>query len=113
LLTQALMPLENIANFNDAISLFDYHYTFSYLWLENRIIIYLKNLICDDIIVKCQVKFCLLLDFLHIIVFLTILASTGGPHEISWRATCGPWAAGWTALGYTLKYALVKPWLDD
>jgi len=42
-------------------------------------------LICDDI-VKCKVKFCLLLDFLHTILFLTILASTGGPHEINWRA---------------------------
>jgi len=49
-------------------------------------------------IVKCQVKFCLLLDFLHIILFLTNLASTGGPHEISRRAACGPQAVGWTAL---------------
>jgi len=48
-------------------------------------------LICVDI-VKCQVKFCLLLDFLHIILFLTNLASNGEPHEISRRA------AGWTAL---------------
>jgi len=43
------------------------------------------------LIVKiCQAKFCLLHDFLH--RFLTNLAITGGPHEISWRA------AGWTAL---------------
>jgi len=41
---------------------------------------------------------CVLLDFLHIILFLTILASTGGPHEINRRAACGPRAAGWTAL---------------
>src|SRR6218665_1440255 len=46
----------------------------------------LKNLICVDI-VKCQVKFCLLIDFLY--RFLTNLASTGGPHKISRRA-CGP-----------------------
>jgi len=52
-------------------------------------------------IVKCQVKFCLLLDFLHIILFQTMLASIGGPHEISRRAACGPRAAGWTALGYS------------
>src|SRR6218665_3221305 len=42
----------------------------------------LKNLICVDI-VKCQVKFCLLIDFLY--RFLTNLASTGGPHKISRR----------------------------
>jgi len=46
-------------------------------------------LICVDI-VKFQVKCYLLLDFLHIILFLTNLASTGGPHEISRRAACGP-----------------------
>jgi len=67
--------------------------------IENRIfnIINLKNLICVDI-VKFQVKFCLLLDFLHIIglFFLKKLASTGGPREISRRA------AGWTALSYTM-----------
>src|SRR6218665_1476275 len=52
--------------------------------LRTVYLINLKNLICVDI-VKCQVKFCLLvlLDFLHVILFLTILASTGGPHEIS------------------------------
>jgi len=44
---------------------------------------------CVDI-VKCQVKCCLLLDYLHIILFLTNLANTGGPHEISRRAACGP-----------------------
>jgi len=43
-------------------------------------------LICVDI-VKYQVKFCLLLNFLH--RFLTNLASTGGPHEISWQAASG------------------------
>jgi len=46
-------------------------------------LINLKNLICIDIF-KCQVKFYLLPDFLHKI-FLTILASTGGPHEIGPR----------------------------
>jgi len=35
-----------------------------------------------------NVKFCLLLDFLH--RFLTNLASTGGSHEISRLAACGP-----------------------
>jgi len=54
-------------------------------------------MICVDI-VKFQVKFCLLLDFLHIILFLINLASTGGQHEISRRAACDPRAAGWTAL---------------
>jgi len=48
------------------------------------------------VLTKCQVKFCLLPDFLN--RFLTNLASTGGPHEISRRAACGPRAAGWTAL---------------
>ena len=43
-------------------------------------LINLKNLICVDI-VKINVKFCLLLDFLH--RFLKKFASTGGPHEIS------------------------------
>src|SRR6218665_205181 len=75
------------------------HYIFSYLWVENRYLINVKNLICVDI-VKCQVKFCLLLNFLHIYLFLTNLASTGGPHEINRRAACGPRAAGWTALAY-------------
>ena len=39
LLTQALMPLESIANLNDAIYsyLITLHYIFSYLWVENRI----------------------------------------------------------------------------
>ena len=46
--------------------------------------------------VKCQVKFCILLDFLHIILFLTTLASTGGPHEISRRTA----SAGWTYRAY-------------
>jgi len=59
--------------------------------IRTAYLINLENLLCVDII-KCQVKFCLLLDFLDIILFLTILASTGGPHEISRRA------AGWTAL---------------
>ena len=49
-------------------------------------LINLKNLICIDI-VNSQVKFCLLLDFLH--KFLTNLASTGRPHEISRRAGRG------------------------
>src|SRR6218665_3850516 len=86
LLTQALMLLESIANLSDAIQLFDY-ITFSLtcglrtIYLKN-----LKNSICVDI-VKCQVKFCLLLDFSH--RFLTNLVSTGGPHEISRRAARG------------------------
>jgi len=46
-------------------------------------------LICVDV-VKCQVKFCLLLSFLHIYLSLTNLASNGGPHEIIRRAACGP-----------------------
>src|SRR6218665_3371726 len=97
LLTQALMPLESIANSNDAIWLFDF-ITFSLTCgLRTVYLINLKNLICVDIF-KCQVEFCLLLDFLHMILFLTNLANTGGPHEISRRAACGPRAAGWTAL---------------
>ena len=36
--------------------------------------------------------------------FLTNFAITGGPHEISLRAACGPRAAGWTALVYYLDY---------
>ena len=81
-LTQALMPLESIANLNDAI-------TFSLTCgLRTVYLINFKNFICVDI-VKCQVKFCLLLDFLRIILFLTIIASTGGLHEISRRAACG------------------------
>src|SRR6218665_205492 len=66
-------------------------------WLRTIYSINLKNLICVDI-VKWQVQFCLLLDFSHIILFLTNLSSTGGPHEISRRA------AGWTALLYTKGY---------
>jgi len=27
----------------------------------------------------------------------------GGPHEILLRAACGPWAAGWTALIYSIQ----------
>src|SRR6218665_2565892 len=57
--------------------------------LRTVYLINLMNLICVDI-VKCQVKFCLLLDFLHMKLFLTNLVSTGGPHEISRRAACGP-----------------------
>jgi len=98
LLAQAPMPLESIANLNDAIKLVDY-ITFSLTCgLRTVYLINLKNLICIDI-VKCQIKFCLLLDFLHIIVFLTNLVSTGWPHEISRRAACGLRAMGWTALG--------------
>jgi len=65
------------------------HYIIFSLTCRLRIayLINLKNLICVDI-VKCQVKFCLLLDFSHNI--LTNLVSTGGPHEISRRAV------GWT-----------------
>src|SRR6218665_380647 len=78
------------------------HYIFSYVWVENRVyLINLQNLMCADV-VKCQVKVCLLLDLLHIILFLTNLASTGGPHEISRRAACGPRTAGWTALAYCI-----------
>src|SRR6218665_2601266 len=43
-----------------------------------------------------------LLDFLQIIIFVTNVASTGGPQEISRRAACGPRAAGWTALMQTI-----------
>src|SRR6218665_4168711 len=75
------------------------HYIFS-CGLRTVYLINLKNLIWVDI-VKCLVKFCFLLDLLHIILFLTNLASTGGPHQISPRAACGPRAAGWTALIYT------------
>src|SRR6218665_224992 len=57
--------------------------------LRTIYLINLKNLICVDIVI-CQVKFCLLPDFLHIMLFLTNLASTGGPHEIIRRAACGP-----------------------
>ena len=70
--------------------------------LRTIYLISLKNLIFVDI-VKCQVKFCLLFDFIHILLFLTILASTGGPHEISWRAARCPRAAGWTALAYIVN----------
>src|SRR6218665_3219885 len=92
LLTQALMPLESISNLNEAIPLFDCITFPLACGLRTVYIINLKNLICVDI-VKCQVKFCLLLCFLHI--FLTKLACTGGPDEISRRAACGPRAAGW------------------
>ena len=85
------MPLESIDNLNDAILLFDYITVSLTCGLRIVYLINLKNLICVDI-VKCQVKFFLLLDYLHVTLFLTILASTGGPHEISRRA------AGWTAL---------------
>ena len=44
--------------------------------LKTVYLINFKNLICVYV-VKCQVKICLLLDFLHIILFLTNLASTG------------------------------------
>src|SRR6218665_61932 len=57
--------------------------------LRTVYLINVKNFICVDI-VKCQVKFCLLLNFLHIYLFLTNLAGTGGPHEISRRAACSP-----------------------
>src|SRR6218665_3930690 len=88
----ALMPLESIANLSDAIAysyLITLHYiTFSLtIGLRTVYLINLKNLIWVDI-VKCLVQFCLVPDFLNI--FLTNLASTGGPHEISRRATCGP-----------------------
>ena len=84
------MSLESIANLNDAIVVLLHYITFSLTCgLKTAYLINLKNLICVDI-VKCQVKFCLLgqVDFLHIILFLTILASIGGPHEISRRAAC-------------------------
>src|SRR6218665_2674234 len=93
LLTQALMPLESIANLNCAIWLFDY-ITFSLTCgLRTVYLINLKNLICVDI-AKCQVKCCLLLVCLHIhvILFLRTLASSGGPNEIRRRAECGPGA---------------------
>src|SRR6218665_544914 len=51
--------------------------------LETVFLINFKNLICVDI-VKGQVEFCLLPDFLH--RFLKNLVSTGGPHKISRRA---------------------------
>ena len=88
LLTQALMPLESIANLNDAIVIWLHYITFSLTCgLRTVYFVNLKNLICVDI-VKCHGKFCLLLYFLH--WFLTNLASTGGPHEIRRRAACGP-----------------------
>src|SRR6218665_1571304 len=59
--------------------------------LRTVYLINLKQLICVDI-VKCQVKFSLLSEFLQ--RFVRNLASTGGPHKISRRA------AGWTALVY-------------
>src|SRR6218665_3671624 len=87
------------------MTLYSYLITIAYMYitfsltcgLRTVYLIHLKNLICVDI-VKCQVKFCLLLDFLQIILFLTILTSAGGPHKSSGRAACGPPAAGWTAL---------------
>src|SRR6218665_1963659 len=91
------------------MTLYSYLITLHYIsltcFLRNVYLINLKNLICVDIImimIKCEVMFCLLLDFLHIILFLTILARTGGPHEISRRAACSPRAAGWTALLYNI-----------
>src|SRR6218665_70681 len=75
------------------------HYIFSYLWVENRIFNKFKQSFICVHIVKCQVKFCLLLDFLHIILFLTNLASTDGPHEISRRAHAAPGARGGGATG--------------
>src|SRR6218665_3047281 len=72
------------------MTLYSYFITFSLICgLRTIYLVNLKNLICVEI-VKCQVKFCLLLDFLHIILFLTNLDSTGGRHEISRRAACGP-----------------------
>src|SRR6218665_2848092 len=73
------------------------HYiTFSLICgLRTVYLINLKNLTCVNI-VKCKVKLCLLPEVLH--RFLRNLGSTGGPHEISRRAACGPRAAGWTAL---------------
>jgi len=83
-------------------SYFIHYITFSLTCgLRTIYLINLKNLIWVDI-VKCQVKFCILLEFLHIILFLTIFASTGGPHEISRRAACDPRAADWTALLYSI-----------
>src|SRR6218665_3048647 len=76
------------------------HYiTFSVICgLRTSYLINLKNLIC----VKSSFVFSLI--FLHIILFPTNLASTGGPHEISRRAACGPRAAGWTALIYIILF---------
>jgi len=76
--------------------------------LRTVYLINLKNLICVDI-VKSQVKFYLLLDSLHIILFVTILASTGWPPEISRRA------AGWTALVYgrPTQFYPVMPFISN
>src|SRR6218665_1882980 len=84
------MPLESIANLSDAIQLFHYIYYITFSLTCGLRIVYLinlKNLICFDT-VKSKVNFCLLPDFSH--RFLTNLVSTGGPHEISRRASCGP-----------------------
>jgi len=59
-------------------------------------------LICVDI-VKYEVKFCIVHDFLH--RFLTNLASTVGPHEISRQAACGP-QVGQHWFKWTLCYNL-------
>src|SRR6218665_3232133 len=110
------MPLESIANLNDAI--FDnIPLHFLTCGLRTIYLINFKNLICVDIL-KCQFKFCLLFDFLP--RFLTNLASTGGPHEISRRAACGPRAGqhaaralhnltGWTALPLE-AFCGIRPW---
>src|SRR6218665_2722605 len=99
LLTNFTPPLsQTVTNLGPRL----YYITFSIICrLRTIYLINLKDLICVDI-VKCQVKFCLLLDFLQIILFLRNLASTGGPHEISRQPACGPRAAGWTALVYTV-----------
>src|SRR6218665_1979617 len=75
---------------------YDLHYiTFSLTCgLRTVYLINLKNLICVDI-VKMSSQVLFFTCFLH--RFLTNLASTGGPHEISRRAgRMRP--AGWTAL---------------
>ena len=91
----ALMPLECIANLNDA-RLYSYlitlHYIFSYLWCENRIYNKFKEFDLCELLSNVKSSFVFYLIF-YTILFLTNLASTGGPHEISRRA------AGWTALG--------------
>jgi len=59
------------------------HYIFPYLWVENRIFNQFKEL---DLCWHCQMSSQVLSFTWFITQISKNLASTGGPHEISWRA---------------------------
>ena len=82
------------------------HYIFSYVWVENRVyLINLQNLMCADV-VKCQVKVCILFDFLHTILFLTNLGSGGLAGRM--KSVGGPHAARGPRVGQHWPTALVN-----